>query len=131
MLASGTFNDVTSEIIGAAIEVHRHLGPGLLESTYLPCLEYEMTARRLQYVRQRVVPVVYKTLHMDAMYRIDLMVEHQVIVELKSVDRILPVHKSQVLTYLHLTRCPAGLLLNFNVPKMTEGITRLLNTRLK
>jgi GxxExxY protein len=129
MLTTGSFNDVTREVIGAAIEVHRNLGPGLLESTYLPCLEYEMTARRLQYVRQRLVPVVYKTMRLDATYRIDLVVEDLVIVELKSVEHLLPVHSSQVLTYLHLTGRPAGLLIDFNVPRLTAGITRLLITR--
>jgi GxxExxY protein len=131
MLVDTPFNHVTNEIIGAAIEVHRHLGPGLLESTYLPCLEYELTARRLHYARQRAVPIVYKSLTLDASYRIDLIVEDLVIVELKSVEHVLPVHKSQVLTYLHVTGCPAGLLLNFNVPKMIDGLTRLLNTKTK
>jgi GxxExxY protein len=131
MLVTEAFNDVTSEIIGSAIEVHRNLGPGLLESAYLPCLEHEMTARRLQYVTQRLVPVVYKTIRLDATYRIDLLVENQVIVELKAVERLLPVHDSQLLTYLHLTGCPAGLLLNFNVSRMTDGIRRLLNTKPK
>ena len=131
MLVNEPFNDVTSEIIGAAIEVHRNLGPGLLESTYMPCLEYEMAVRRLQYVKQRLVPVVYKTLALDVSYRIDLLVENLVIVELKSVEHLLPVHSSQVLTYLHLTGTPAGLLINFNVPRLTDGIKRLLNTRVK
>jgi GxxExxY protein len=131
MLVTEAFNDVTSEIIGSAIEVHRNLGPGLLESAYLPCLEHEMTARRLQYVTQRLVPVVYKAIRLDATYRIDLLVENQVIVELKAVERLLPVHDSQLLTYLHLTGCPAGLLLNFNVSRMTDGIRRLLNTKPK
>ena len=121
MLVTAPFNDVTSEIIGAAIEVHRHLGPGLLESAYMPCLEYELTERRLQYARQRPIPVVYKTMKLDATYRIDLLVADQVVVEIKSTDHLLPVHDAQVLTYLHLTGCPAGLLLNFNVRRMTEA----------
>jgi GxxExxY protein len=131
MLTEGPFNDVSREVIGAAIEVHRHLGPGLLESTYMPCLLHELHARRLEYVAQRLVSVRYKSLPLEASYRIDLMVENLVIVELKSVERLLPVHDSQVLTYLHLTNCPAGLLINFNVPKLTDGIKRLLNTRVK
>lgn len=131
MLTEGPFNDVSREIIGAAIEVHRHLGPGLLESTYMLCLLHELQVRRLEYVAQRLVPVRYKSLPLDANYRVDLMVENLVIVELKSVERLLPVHDSQVLTYLHLTNCPAGLLINFNVPKLTDGIKRLLNTRVK
>jgi GxxExxY protein len=92
------FNHVTSEIIGAAIEVHRNLGPGLLESTYMPCLESELTTRRLRYVRQRLVPVVYKDIKLETTCRIDLVVENLVIVELKSVEHLLPVHQSQVLT---------------------------------
>jgi GxxExxY protein len=131
MLVDEPFNGVTSEIIGAGIEVHRNLGPGLLESTCLPCLEYEMTARGLTYVKQKLVPIEYKTVRLDGAYRIDLLVENQVIVELKSVEHLLPVHDSQVLTYLHLTGCPVGLLMNFNVPRLTQGIRRLLNTRLK
>ena len=130
MLAQGPFNDVCREIIGAGIEVHRELGPGLLESTYAKCLRRELQARHLQFVSQRLLPVVYKNEPLDETYRIDLLVEDLVIVELKAVDRLLPVHSSQVLTYLHLTGCPAGLLMNFNVPKLTDGIKRLLNTRL-
>jgi GxxExxY protein len=129
MLTEGPFNDVSREIIGAAIDVHRNLGPGLLESTYLPCLLHELHVRRLEFVTQRLVPVRYKSLPLDASYRIDLMVQSLVGVELKSVERLLPVHQAQVLTYLHLTNCPAGLLINFNVAKLTEGIKRLLNTR--
>jgi len=131
MLTEGPFNDVLREIIGAAIEVHRHLGPGLLESTYMLCLLHELQVRRLEFVAQRLVPVRYKSLSLDANHRVDLIVENLVIVELKSVERLLPVHDSQVLTYLHLTNCPAGLLINFNVPKLTDGIKRLLNTRVK
>ena len=129
MLAQGPFNDVCREIIGAGIEVHRELGPGLLESTYAKCLRRELQARHLQFVSQRLLPVVYKNEPLDETYLIDLLVEDLVIVELKAVDRLLPVHSSQVLTYLHLTGCPAGLLMNFNVPKLTDGIKRLLNTR--
>ena len=129
MLTPGPFNDVCREIIGAGIEVHRELGPGLLESTYAKCLRRELQARHLQFVSQRLLPVVYKNEPLDETYRIDLLVEDLVIVELKSVDRLLPLHSSQVLTYLHLTGCPAGLLMNFNVPKLTDGIKRLLNTR--
>ncbi len=129
MLTEGPFNDVSREVIGAAIEVHRNLGPGLLESTYMTCLLHELHVRRLGFVRQRLVPVRYKSLPLDANYRIDLMVENLVIVELKSVERLLPVHDSQVLTYLHLTNCPAGLLINVNVPKLPDGIKRLLNPR--
>lgn len=129
MLTPGQFNDVCREVIGAAIEVHRNLGAGLLESTYTRCLHRELRSRGLRFVSERLVPIVYKSEPLDESYRIDLMVEDLVIVELKSVERLLPVHQSQLLTYLHLTGCPAGLLINFNVPKLTDGVKRLLNTR--
>ena len=129
MLADLPSNSITSEIIGAAIEVHRILGPGLLESTYMPCLEFELTARNLRFARQRAVPIVYKGMVLDAAYRIDLVVEDLVIIEIKSVERVIPVHKAQVLTYLALTGSAAGLLINFNVPKLIDGVTRLINPR--
>ena len=126
MLIDAPFNPITKEIIGAAIEVHRSLGPGLLESTYLPCLELEFAARRLRWVTQQVVPIVYKGLTLVASYRVDLIVEDVVVVELKSVERLLTVHDAQVLTYMRLAGCQAGLLINFNVPKLTDGIRRLI-----
>jgi GxxExxY protein len=129
MTADASFNHITGEIIGAAIEVHRVLGPGLLESTYMPCLEYELGARKLRFVTGRTVPIVYKGIALNTAYRIDLLVEDIVIVELKSVERVLPVHQAQVLTYLHLTGCPLGLLINFNVAKLVDGVSRLINTR--
>lgn len=124
-----TFNDLTGGILGAAIEVHRHLGPGLLESIYSVCLHYELAARGLRYVAQSPVPVVYKTLKLEAFYRVDLIVEDIVVVEIKSVAAITPVFKSQLLTYMKLTECPAGLLINFNVPKLVDGVARMLNPR--
>ena len=126
MLVDATFNGITAHIIGAAIEVHRTLGPGLLESTYMPCLQFELTARKLRFVTQRAVPIVYKGMALDSKYRIDLLVEDLVVVELKSVDRLLPVHQAQVLTYMGLTGCPAGLLINFNVAKLIDGVKRLI-----
>jgi GxxExxY protein len=126
MLVEAPFNAVTDEIIGAAIEVHRHLGPGLLESTYLPCLQFELAVRKLRWITQLAVPVVYKGMTLDARYRIDLVVEDLVVVELKSVDRLPPVHAAQVLTYLRLTNCPAGLLINFNAAKLSDGLKRLI-----
>jgi GxxExxY protein len=129
MLIDAPFNAITGQIIGAAIEVHRILGPGLLESTYMPCLQFELAARQLRFVGQRAVPVVYKGIALDMSYRVDLIVEDLVVVELKSVDRLLPVHQAQVLTYMGLTGCPAGLLINFNVPKLTGGVRRLINPR--
>ena len=129
MLVEATFNVITHRIIGAAIEVHRILGPGLLESTYMPCLQYELAARKLRFVAERAVPIIYKSVELDSKYRIDLLVEELVIVEVKSIDSLLAVHQSQLLTYMRLTECPAGLLINFNVAKLTDGVKRLINTR--
>lgn len=129
MLIDAPFNSVTSEIIAAAIEVHRGIGPGLLESTYMPCLQYELAARNLRFVTQRAIPIVYKEIALDASYRLDLLVEDLVVVEVKSVERLLPVHQAQVLTYMRLTGCPAGLLINFNAPKLIDGVRRLVNSR--
>jgi GxxExxY protein len=129
MLADASFNDITSEIIGAAIEVHRHLGPGLLESTYVPCLQFELSARKLRFVTGQAVQVVYKGTALNTTYRVDLLVEDVVIVELKSMEHLLPVHQCQVLTYMNVTGCPAGLLINFNVAKLVDGVKRLINPR--
>jgi GxxExxY protein len=124
-----TFNDITRGIIASAIEVHRTLGPGLLESTYLQCLHYELGAHKLRFVAQRAIPIVYKGMTLDANYRIDLIVEDQVVVEVKSVQQMVPVYKAQVLTYLRLANCPVGLLINFNVPRLVDGVKRLINAR--
>jgi GxxExxY protein len=129
MLFEASFNDITHQVLSAAIEVHRTLGPGLLESTYMPCVQYELAARKLRFVTQRAVPIVYKGMRLDAGYRIDLIVEDLVVVELKTVAALLPVHQAQVLTYLSLTGCPAGLLINFNVPKLMDGVKRVINRR--
>ena len=129
MLVDAPFNIITGQIIGAAIEVHRILGPGLLESTYTRCLQFELAAAHLRFVTQCAVPIVYKGTSLDAQYRIDLLVEDLVVVEVKSLDCLLPVHQSQVLTYMRLTGCPAGLLINFNVPKLIDGVKRLVSTR--
>ena len=114
MLVEATFNRTTHEIIGAAIEVHRNLGPGLLESVYMPCLQYELATRKLRFVAERSIPIIYKEMQLDAKYRIDLLVEDVVIVEVKSIDCVMEIHKAQVLTYMRLTGCPAGLLINFD-----------------
>ena len=129
MLAEAPFNAVTREVIGAAIEVHRALGPGLLESAYMPCLQLELGAPSLRFVTQRVVPIVYKERVLETACRIDLIVEDVVVVEVKSVAGLLPVHQAQVLTYMRLTGCPAGLLINFNSAKLVDGVKRLINTR--
>lgn len=118
-------NTLSKQIIGAAIEVHRQLGPGLLESAYEECLAYELSLRQVPFERQKPVPVVYKQVHLDCGFRLDLLVGSLVVVELKAVDALTSVHEAQVLTYLKLTGCKLGLLLNFNVPVMRDGIKRL------
>ena len=129
MLAQVPFTDITHEIIAAAIEVHRVLGPGLLESAYFPCLQYELAARKLPFTTERRVPVVYKGIVLDCEYRLDLLVDDAVVVEVKSIAALLPVHQAQLLTYLRLMDLPVGLLINFNVDRLKNGITRLVNGR--
>ncbi len=119
-------NRLTRQIIGAAIEVHRHLGPGLLESAYETCLAYELQELALSFERQKALPLVYKEIHLDQGYRIDLLVERKVVVEIKVVDRIAPVHEAQVLSYLRFSECKIGLLLNFNVKLLKDGIRRFI-----
>jgi GxxExxY protein len=121
------YNKTTETIIGAAIEVHRHLGPGLLESTYEACLAYELTERGLKLERQKVLPVKYREILLDCGYRIDLLVENSVIVELKAVEKLEAIHEAQLLSYLKLSGVPIGLLLNFNVIELRRGIRRLVN----
>ena len=122
-------NDITSQVIKAAIEVHRCLGPGLFESVYLACLVQELQGAGLSLETQRPVPVSYKDVTIDCSFRVDLVVDGKVIVEVKSLAQVAPVHRAQILTYLALTGCPAGLLINFNVPVLKDGLTRVLNTR--
>ena len=112
----------TSPIIGAAIEVHRQLGPGLLESAYEECLCHELHLRGIAFERQVSLPVSYKGLKLDCGYMLDLIVQLDVILELKSVERLLPIHEAQLLTYLKLSGKHVGLLINFNVPLLTQGI---------
>lgn len=129
VLIEAPFNAITRDIIAAAIEVHRALEPGLLESVDIECLKYELSARGVRFVAERHLPITYKGVPIGASYRLDLVVEDAVIVEVKSVASLLPVHHAQVLTYLTLSRSPAGLLINFNVPKLVMGVKRLLNDR--
>lgn len=126
MLIDASFNQLTGKILGAAIEVHRALGPGLLESAYLQCLRRELGEAGLRFDSERTVPIVYKGITLTTTYRIDLIVEDRVVVEAKSCEGTSPVHRAQVLTYLALTGCPAGLLINFNVAKLMDGVTRLI-----
>jgi GxxExxY protein len=117
---------LTGKVIGAAIEVHRHLGPGLLESAYEECLCWELTQAGLAIQRQVALPVVYKQVTLDVGYRLDIVVEGALILELKTVDVLVPVHEAQLLTYLRLAGIRTGLLLNFHVPRMRDGIVRMV-----
>ena len=117
---------LTKEIIGAAIEVHRDLGPGLLESAYEECICYELSARGISFRRQVALPVSFKAVRLDCGYRLDLLVEESVIVELKCVEELNDLHKAQLLTYLKLSQLKVGLLPNFNVPLMKDGIVRMV-----
>ena len=117
-------NDVTESIIGAAIEVHKALGPGLLESAYEECLCHELSLLGIDFVRQLKLPVKYKGIELDVGYRLDLYINSCVIVELKSVDKLTPIHDAQLLTYLRLLNCKTGLLINFNVPVLKQGLRR-------
>ncbi len=117
-------NDLSYAIIGCSYTVHSELGPGLLESTYEVCLEYELLKKGLKVERQKSLPVVYKNIKLDAGYRIDLLVEDKIIVELKSCEAIAPVHEAQLLTYLKLAKIKLGLLINFNVADLKKGIRR-------
>jgi GxxExxY protein len=116
--------DLTKEIIGACIEVHKELGPGLLESIYEECLCHELHLRNLSFRRQVPVPVRYKGITLECDYAVDIVVEDAVILELKSVERIIPVHEAQLLTYMRLLRAQVGFVINFNVPVLTRGIRR-------
>ena len=118
---------ITEMIIGAAIEVHRALGPGLLESAYETCLAFELAQRSLKVEQQKPLPVVYKEVKLDCGYRLDLLVEKAVIVEVKSVDHLAPIHQAQLLSYLKLFGCKVGLLINFNVKMLKNGIIRVVN----
>jgi GxxExxY protein len=120
------FDELSGKIIGCAIEVHKNLGPGLLESAYERCLSYELNAAGLKNETQKELPIDYKGMRIDSGYRIDLIVENSIIVELKSVDKILPIHEAQLLTYIKLSGVKIGLLINFNVTKLKEGIKRFV-----
>ena len=120
-------NELTKTIIGAAIEVHRSLGPGLLESTYEACLFYEIEQSGLYVEKQVELPVRYKNVHLEIGYKIDLIIENQIIVELKSVKELLPIHTAQLITYLKLSKKSVGLLVNFNEAKLIDGIKRIVN----
>ena len=120
-------NRITESIIGAAIDVHRALGPGLLESAYEACLAFEVAQRGLKVEQQKPLPVVYREVKLDCGYRLDLLVEESVIVEIKAIDSLAPIHQAQLLSYLKLSGCRVGLLINFNVKVLKDGIRRVVN----
>jgi len=120
-------NALTHDIIAAAIEVHRHLGPGLLESAYQECVCLELSRMGVSFRREVALPLAYKGLKLDCSYRIDLLVEDSVIVELKAIEQLLPIHSSQLLTNLRAAQKPVGLLINFNVLVLKNGINRVVN----
>src|SRR6185503_14627278 len=120
-------NDITRIIIGCAIEVHKKLGPGLLESTYLACLVYELKKAGLLVKQQIGLPLIYKEINLEIGYRLDVFVEDKVVVEIKSVEALAEIHTAQLLTYLKLSNAKVGLLINFNVMKLTDGIKRLIS----
>jgi GxxExxY protein len=124
-------NDIATIILGCAIEVHKQLGPGLLESAYEACLVYELKEKGLNVIQQAALPVIYKDVKLEAGYRIDLLVENKVIIEIKSVDALADIHLAQVLTYLKLKDLKLGLLINFNSVLLKEGIKRVVNGYLK
>lgn len=122
-------NQLTEQIIGAAIEVHREKGPRLLESAYESCLAHELSLRGISCARQVAIPLNYKGVIIDIAFRADMVVEQSVLVELKAVEAVLPVHKAQVLSYIRETGHRVGLLINFHVPRLVDGVTRLANDR--
>jgi GxxExxY protein len=120
------FDRLSNQVIGCAIEVHRALGPGLLESTYEQCLAHELKTADIPFKLQHSLPVVYKDIRLDCGYRIDILVDDELILELKSVDTLLPIHQAQLLTYMKLAKKPTGLLINFNVEILKHGIKRMV-----
>lgn len=120
-------NELSNMVIGCAMKVHTELGPGLLESAYEECLHYELLSSGLKVEKQKALPLVYKEVRLDAGYRIDLIVENKLIIEIKAVDAFNDVHLAQVITYLKLSHCKLGLLINFNVKSLREGIKRVAN----
>ena len=127
MTEKENLNRITEKIIGAAIAVHRGLGPGLLESAYEACLGFELAERGLKVERQKPLPVVYRGVQLECGYRLDLLVDERVIVEVKAVDRLAPIHQAQLLSYLRLSGCKVGLLINFNVKVLKDGVRRVVH----
>lgn len=126
-MSTNSINELSHELIGAAIEVHRELGPGLLESAYEGAYSHELALRQIPHVRQKLLPIHYKGVLIETGFRIDVLADDRVIVELKAVDKLIPLHSAQLLTYLRLGQYPLGLLMNFNVLKLVDGIERVSN----
>lgn len=120
-------NEITEIIIGCSIKIHKSIGPGLLESAYEECLFYELSKTNLKIERQKALPLIYEEVKLECGYRADFLIENKVVVELKSIEALADIHLAQVLTYLKLSKCKVGLLINFNVLKLTNGIKRLVN----
>ena len=127
MLESDRLDQISRRIIGAAIEVHRHLGPGLLESAYQSCLVFELKQLGFRVEEQKPLPVIYKEVKLDCGYRLDLVVEDEIIVEVKAIEKLLPIHEAQLLSYLRLSNKKVGLLMNFHVPVLKDGLKRIVN----
>jgi len=120
-------NKITKTIIGVAVNIHRALGPGLLESAYEACMVYDLAHAGLEVEQQKPLPIVYRGVKLECGYRLDLIIESEVIVEIKSIEKLLPIHKAQLLSYLKLSGCKLGLLINFNVQILKNGIQRIVN----
>ena len=120
-------NEITRKIIGAAMRVHSALGPGLLESAYQACIAFELAQEGLKFEQQKALPLVYREVKLDCGYRLDLLVEDQVVVEIKAIDALLPIHTAQLLSYLRLSGCKVGLMINFNVKMLKNGIRRVVD----
>ena len=127
MNESDRLNKITEKIIGIAIDVHRALGPGLLESAYEACMFYDLKQTDMKIEQQKHLPILYKGIKLDCSYRLDFLVEDEVIVEIKSVEKLLPIHKAQLLSYLKISGLKVGLLINFNVKFLKNGIQRIVN----
>jgi GxxExxY protein len=127
MRENDRLDQISHRVIGAAIEVHRHLGPGLLESAYQSCLAFELKQLGVKLEEQKPLPVVYKQVKLDCGYRLDLVVEDEIIVEIKAIEKLLPIHEAQLLSYLRLAKKRVGLLMNFHVPVLKSGLKRIVN----
>ncbi len=120
------FDDLSNKVIGLALDVHRELGPGLLESTYQQCLAYELSKAEIIFELEKELPVKYKNVYLDCGYRIDLLIDNKLIIELKCTDKLLPIHEAQIMTYMKLSEIKIGLLINFNVMMLKNGIKRFV-----